>query len=228
MYEILITNDDGIESPALAALEMALQELGRVTVVAPHAEKSATSHGITLDQPVPYQQVGPNRYAVEGTPVDCILAALMRIIKEPPTLVISGVNCGSNVGCDILYSGTVAAASEAALQGFPAIAISAHPRADFAAAAQVAARLAAQVIEQGLPPDVILNVNYPLEWNGEFRLTRQGRRVIEPLTDYEALTLGYVSISPLQINRTADMHFDHFNSWLDQLSGLEARLRNRA
>jgi 5'-nucleotidase len=141
--------------------------------------------------------------------------------KQPPSLVISGVNCGSNLGTDILYSGTVAAASEAALQGFPAIAVSAHPASDYASAAQVAARVAARVIEQGLPPDVILNVNFPLEWNGEFRLTRQGRRVAEPLTDYEALSLGYVSISPLQINRTAHTHFDHFNRWLDHFAACQ-------
>jgi 5'-nucleotidase len=222
MLQILITNDDGIQSPALAALETAMSDFGRVTVVAPHCERSATSHGITLDQPVSYLEVGPNRYAVEGTPVDCVITALSRIMKkQPPSLVISGVNCGSNLGTDILYSGTVAAASEAALQGFPAIAVSAHPASDYASAAQVAARVAARVIEQGLPPDVILNVNFPLEWNGEFRLTRQGRRVAEPLTDYEALSLGYVSISPLQINRTAHTHFDHFNRWLDHFAACQ-------
>ena len=219
MYRIIITNDDGIESPALDALEVALSTIGHVTVVAPDRERSATSHGITLDQPVPYEQVGPNRYAVQGTPADCIIAAL-RLFPAPPSLVISGVNRGSNVGSDILYSGTVAAASEAALQGIPAIAVSAHARADYASAAAVAARIATQVLEYGLPPDVILNVNYPFEWNGEFRLTRQGRKPAEPLTDYEALALGYVSISPLLINRTAHKHFEHFTGWTDQLGGV--------
>ena len=217
MHRILITNDDGIQSPALAALETALSDLGKVTIVAPHCERSATSHGITLDQPVSYLQVAPNRFAVEGTPVDCVITALLRIMKEAPSIVISGVNRGSNIGTDILYSGTVAAASEAALQGFPAVAISAHPAANYASAAQVAARIASRVLEQGLPADVLLNVNFPLEWNGEFRLTRQGRRSNEPLTDYEALRLGYVSISPLQINRTAHTHFEHFTEWMDQL-----------
>jgi len=216
MYRILLTNDDGIESPALEALEVALSTIGRITVVAPDRERSATSHGITLDQPVPYDRLAPNRFAVQGTPADCVISAL-RIFPEPPSLVISGVNLGSNVGSDILYSGTVAAASEAALQGIPAIAVSAHSRADYVSAAAVAARIAEQVLEHGLPPDVILNVNYPLRWNGEFRLTRQGRRAEEPLTDYEALAMGYVSISPLQINRTAHNHFEHFTGWADQL-----------
>ena len=219
--KILLTNDDGIHAPALAALETALAHLGHVTVVAPDRERRATSHCITIDQAVSYYEVAPNRFAVEGTPADCVITALMRILSEPPSLVISGVNRGCNLGSDILYSGTVAAASEAALQGIPAIAVSAHPGADLAAAAQVAARIAAHVIEHGLPPDVILNVNYPLEWNGEFRLTRQGRRSAEPLTDYEALELGYVSITPLHTNRTAHMHFDHFVQWTERLSALK-------
>jgi 5'-nucleotidase len=214
----LITNDDGINSPQLAALERALADLGRVTVVAPDRERSATSHGITLNQPVPYLQVAPNRFAVEGTPADCVITALLKIMNQPPSLVVSGINCGSNIGTDILYSGTVAAASEAALQGIPAIAVSAHSGADFLSAAQVGARIAAQVLEEGLPPDVILNVNYPLKWNGEFRLTRQGLRSAEPLTDYEALASGFVSISPLHINRTAHGHFDHFTGWSEQLT----------
>jgi 5'-nucleotidase len=216
MHRILLTNDDGIESPALEALESALSTIGRVIVVAPDRERSATSHGITLHHPVPYEQLAPNRFAVQGTPADCIISAL-RMFPEPPSLVISGVNRGSNLGSDILYSGTVAAASEAALQGIPAIAVSAHSRADYASAAAVAARIAAHVLAHGLPPDVILNVNYPFEWNGEFRLTRQGRRSPEPLTDYEALALGYVSICPLQIKRTAHTHFEHFTGWTDQL-----------
>jgi 5'-nucleotidase len=221
MSQILITNDDGIHSPGLAALESVLGELGHVTVVAPDRERSAASHCITLGRPVSFHQLAPNRFAVEGTPADCVITAL-RILDEPPSLVISGVNRGSNMGIDILYSGTVAAAFEAALQDIPAIAVSAHSLADCDSAAQVATRIAAHVLEHGLPPDVILNVNYPLVWNGEFRLTRQGRRSPEPLTDYEALEMGYVSISPLQINRTAHTHFEHFSRWAERLSAWQA------
>ena len=223
MHQILITNDDGINSPALAALENALADLGEVTVVAPDRERSATSHGITLERPVRSQQLAKNRFAIEGTPADCVIAALMQILSQAPAIVVAGVNCGSNIGSDILYSGTVAAATEARLQGIPAIAVSAHSGSNYELAAEVGARIAAQVLERGLPPDVILNVNYPLEWNGEFRLTRQGLRAVEPLTDYEALAMGYVSISPLHINRTAHKHFDHFRRWADQLSASQVR-----
>ncbi|MBI2150239.1 MAG: 5'/3'-nucleotidase SurE [Acidobacteria bacterium] len=251
MHEILITNDDGIQSPALEALENALSGLGNVTVVAPDREMSATSHCVTLNQPLRYYPMAPNRFAVQGTPADCVILASLRILKEPPALVIAGVNRGANVGDDIAYSGTVAAAFEAALRGIPGIAVSTYARenADYVSPAQVAARIAAQVLDDGLPPDVILNVNYPKDWNGEFRLTRQGRRVgktvlVEnldprgreyfwldeelhneqesarptgPPTDYEALAAGYVSICPLQINRTAHIHLDRFARWAERL-----------
>jgi 5'-nucleotidase len=217
MFQILLTNDDGIHSPGIVALESAIAAFGNITVVAPDRERSATSHGITLNEPVTYEQVAPNRYAVKGTPADCIITA-RQILSESPRLVLSGINRGFNLGSDILYSGTVAAAFEAALQDLPAIAVSAHAAADTSSVARVAARIAEEVLGHGLPADVILNVNYPLQWNGEFRLTRQGRRRSEPLTDYEALERGYVSISPLQINRTAHTHFEHFARWTEKLA----------
>ncbi len=222
MHQILITNDDGIESPGLIALETALSPLGRVIVVAPDRERSAASHAITIHHPVEYRQISWNRFAVEGTPADCVIAALLRILPEPPTLVVSGVNRGLNIGEDILYSGTVAAASEAAVQGLPAIAVSA--RSDYKSAAEVAARIAVRVLQEGLPRDVILNVNFPDDWTGEFRLTRQGSRSVQPLTDHEAIACGYVSICPLQINRTADAEFHRFARWTDQLNGLNTPL----
>jgi 5'-nucleotidase len=221
--EILITNDDGIESPALTALEIALSHLGRITVVAPNRERSAASHGITIHEAVRYLKIAPNRFAVEGTPADCVIAALLRIMEEPPALVIAGVNRGTNLGDDIMYSGTVAAATEAALQGIPAIAISAFLGSDYKSAADVGAVIAARVLREGMPPDVVLNINYPAEWNGEFRLTRQGRRSAEPLTDHEALALGFVSICPLLINRTAHEHFAHFRSWTGKIGHKKAQ-----
>jgi 5'-nucleotidase len=245
--QILVTNDDGIQSPALEILQGALADLGQVTIVAPDREMSATSQSITLNQPLRYHQLGPNRYAVQGTPSDCVILASLRILKEKPDLVISGVNRGANVGDDIAYSGTVAAAFEAALQGIPAIAVSTYGRSnpDYAPAARIAARLAAKVLEDGLPPDVILNVNYPGEWNGGFKITRQGRRsgktvLVENLdprgreyfwlheelhknqegftapesaSDYEAISAGFVSICPLQLDRTAHTYTQHFTHW---------------
>jgi len=251
MPKILVTNDDGIQSHALEALEIALGSIGHVTVVAPDREMSATSQCITINQTLRYQQLAANRFAVHGTPSDCVILASGRILKEKPSLVVSGVNRGANLGDDIAYSGTVAAAFEAALQGIPGIAISTYAggNPDYMPAAKVAARLAAKVLQDGLPPDVILNVNYPEVWNGDFRLTRQGRRVgktvlvenldrrarqyswlheephsnhgyggaVEPLTDFEAIAEGYVSICPLQLDRTAHLYFDHFTRWSELL-----------
>lgn len=249
--DILVTNDDGIQSPALEALETALAGLGRVTIVAPDREMSATSQCITLNEPLRYHNVAPNRYAVKGTPADCVILASLRILHRKPDLVISGVNRGHNVGDDVAYSGTVAAAFEAALQGIPGIAVSsyAHEQPAFVEAAQVAARIAARVLESGLPPDVILNVNYPAIWNGGMCLTRQGRRpgktvlvenldprgreyfwlheelhgpgseaVDHPLTDFAAVLGGFVSICPLQLDRTARLYFDHFARWMELLN----------
>ena len=179
--DILLTNDDGIQSPGLTALEKILASFGNVVTVAPDREMSATSHRITLHQPLRYEEVKANHYAVEGSPADCVILACLRILKHRPALVISGVNRGLNLGDDINYSGTVSAAFEAALQGIPAIAVStfATAKPDFVSAAQVTARLAQRVIEHGLPPDVVLNVNFPQKWNRSVRLTRQGRQATQ-------------------------------------------------
>ena len=245
---ILLTNDDGIQSPGLAALEQAVSDFGNVTTVAPDREMSATSHCITLNQPLRYQQLGPNRFAVQGTPADCVILASLRILKRKPRLVISGVNRGANVGDDISYSGTVAGAFEAALQGIPGIAVSvaAGENPGFTSAARVAARLGQRVLEYGLPPDVVLNVNFPEKWNGSVRWTRQGRRAgktvlvenldprgreyfwlheelhktneaspEDPMTDFTALASGFVSVSPLQLDRTAHVYIQRFGRWMD-------------
>ncbi len=248
--QILVTNDDGIQSPALDALEVSLSGLGNVIVVAPDREMSATSHCITLNQPLRFHQLAPNRYSVQGTPADCVILASLRILHRKPDLVISGVNRGHNVGDDVAYSGTVAAAFEAALQGIPGIAVSSFAREnpEFIDAAQVAARIAARVLDGGLPTDVILNVNYPETWNGGIRLTRQGRRAgktvlvenldprgreyfwlheelhaqrsepaNEPMTDFAAVAAGFVSVCPLQIDRTAHSYSSHFARWMELL-----------
>jgi 5'-nucleotidase len=236
---ILITNDDGIDSPGLTALEHALSKLASVTIVAPDREMSATSHRITLDRRLPHHRVAPNRYAVEeGTPADCVIVA-SDILDSKPALVVSGVNRGHNVADDVSYSGTVAAASEAILQGIPAIAVSTYgcENPNFAAAAGVALFLAKRILEHGLPQDVMLNVNYPKEWNGLVRWTRQGRRGSHrdleasrrpksgknhqppetPMSDIAAVAEGYVSVSPLHLDRTAHAHFVRFAGWFDDL-----------
>src|SRR5262249_23773967 len=133
---------------------------------------------LTLNQPLRYHQIAPNRYAVQGTPADCVILASIKILEQKPALVISGVNRGLNVGDDVAYSGTIAGAMEAALQGLHGMAVSTFPRPqpDFESAAKIATRIATKILRDGLPPDVILNVNYPEQWNGEISVTRQGRR----------------------------------------------------
>jgi 5'-nucleotidase len=256
--DILITNDDGIHSHGLTALEQSLSPIGNVFTVAPDREMSAASHRITLHQPLRYEQLTPMRYSVEGSPADCVILACLRILQQRPALVISGINRGLNLGDDINYSGTVSAAFEAALQGIPAIAVStfASEKTDFFSAAQVTARLAQRVIDHGLPPDVVLNVNFPQKWNRSVRLTRQGRQATQGtvvqsrdprgreyfwlhekiartkgdagkssthtlMTDFAAVGAGYVSVSPLHLDRTAHAHVDRLTDWLDSLEWSE-------
>ena len=175
---ILITNDDGIGAPALSILETELRELGRTTVVAPDREMSAQSHSITLNRPLRYHPAGSGRFAVDGTPADCVILACLRILEERPDLLISGINRGRNVGDAILYSGTIAAASEGASQGIPSIAVSLEysEHMDYASAAEITAVIAHRILEDGLPSGVLLNVNVPSEWNGGVVLTRQGEK----------------------------------------------------
>jgi 5'-nucleotidase len=179
---ILVSNDDGIHSAGLAALVESLGTVGDVVVVAPDREQSACSHALTLHRPLRIDDVGPSRYAVDGTPTDCVNLAVNAILPEKPALLVSGINRGANLGDDVTYSGTVSAAMEGTLLGVPSIAISLLGRGpyDFSAAAAFAARLARWVLEQGLPPDTLLNVNVPPDRDGvapdAVELTRMGRR----------------------------------------------------
>lgn len=164
---ILLTNDDGIYADGLWALYKRFRPRHTVTVVAPDRERSAVGHGITLHQPLRATRVSINGdlhgYAVNGTPVDCIKISLMEILDDPPELVLSGINLGANVGVNLNYSGTVAAAKEAALYKLPAIAVSikGYQSASFDDAALFTAHLAEMVLAQGLPVGTMLNVNIP-------------------------------------------------------------------
>ncbi len=176
---ILLTNDDGVDAPGLAALAAAAAALGTVTVVAPASDQSGASHALTIRRPVHLNDVRPGWYAVDGTPTDCVNLAFFHVLDGPPDLVLSGVNAGFNLGEDVTYSGTVAGALEGRLLGAPSLAIStAHDArpADFAAAAAIAVRLAREVLTRGLPLDAFLNVNVP-RGATRFRVTRQGRRL---------------------------------------------------
>ena len=124
MTVILLTNDDGIEAEGLKTLEEALKDLAHLVVVAPDQERSAVSHGLTLRAPLSLQEIGPDHYVLNGTPADCVIYALRHLFVQFPDLVISGINHGANLGDDIMYSGTVAAAREAAAHGIPSMAVS--------------------------------------------------------------------------------------------------------
>lgn len=178
---ILLSNDDGIQSEGLMALEESLGRVGEVYTVAPDRPQSSMSHALTLHRPLRVYELGPRRLSVDGTPVDCVKLALTGLLPVRPDLVISGINKGPNLGDDIIYSGTVSAAIEAALLGLPAIAVSlvAFKDFDFRAAAEFTAALVERIAEKAIPPKVLLNVNVPPVPKSElqgWRLTRMGKR----------------------------------------------------
>jgi 5'-nucleotidase len=188
MPNILITNDDGCDAPALAALAKALSGLGRVTVFAPDHNWSAAGHTKTMHKPLRITESslpdGTPLFVTTGTPSDCVGLALLGVVPETPDMVISGINQGSNLGHDITYSGTVAAAMEAAVFGIAAIAASQEEagdaRGDLEFAAGIVADLARRLLSDGLPGNTFLNVNFPALPSAEVRgiqITRLGRRV---------------------------------------------------
>lgn len=177
---ILVTNDDGVHSPGIVVLAEALSDLGRVVVVAPDRERSAVGHSLTLHHPLRAEEIRPGVFAVDGTPTDCVNLGIHGLLDRRPDLIVSGINRGGNLGDDITYSGTVAAALEATLMGVSALALSLEGSSfraeDFRPAASFAVGLAAEVFARGLPPDTFLNVNFPPLAPLGVRLTRQGKR----------------------------------------------------
>ena len=178
---ILLSNDDGYFAPGLAALAEALSTLGEVTVVAPERDRSGASNSLTLDRPLRLRKAANGFYFVNGTPTDCVHLAVTGMLDHLPDIVVSGVNLGSNMGDDTLYSGTVAAATEGYLLGVPAIAVSlsSHRGEHFETAARVARELTVRAMEQPFGQPVLLNVNVPdIPWE-ELKgqtVTRLGRR----------------------------------------------------
>lgn len=246
MKQILLTNDDGIQSAGLKALEAGLASVGEVTVAAPDREMSATSQSISLHTPLRVQQIDNRHYAISGTPADAVIIALHHILQRKPDLVVSGINPGGNLGENVVYSGTVAAAMEAVLHGVPSFAISLATRKsqDFSSAAAFASQLAAKVIEEGLPEGVTLNVNVPRGEVRGVRLTRQSGKIsqsqvlekkdprgrpyywldeavelgeVEPDSDYSAILAHEISITPLQVDRTHYPSLNHLSHWLAAL-----------
>ena len=164
---ILICNDDGVEAPGIKLLARIAQRLSRdVWVVAPEQEQSGASHSLTLHRPLRVRQLGRRRFAVDGTPTDCVLLAVNAVLKDKrPDLVLSGINAGGNIGEDVTYSGTIAAAMEASLLGFKAIALSQHiaddRKVDWAAATEWAPKVVRRLATLPWPRDSFYNVNFP-------------------------------------------------------------------
>lgn len=180
---ILLTNDDGIYAKGIEVLHEHLSKDHDVIVVAPETEQSAVGHAITLTDPLRVKSINRNGaffgYAVKGTPADCVKLALNELMNPPPDLVVSGINLGANVGINVIYSGTVSAATEGTILGVPAIAVSINTfrDPDFGPAARFARLLVRQVKEHGLPPHTSLNVNVPAISESKIRgvrVTRQG------------------------------------------------------
>lgn len=178
---ILITNDDGVQAQGIVVLARALKRVGRVVLVAPDQERSAASHSITLHRPLRIHNLEPDVYAVDGTPTDCVMIGVHKILRRRPDLLVSGINHGANLGDDVHYSGTVSAAFEGGILGIPSIAVSlvAEGKGNFAAAAAFTARLSRAVIREGLPPGIVLNVNVPdlpAKRIRGFAFVKQGKR----------------------------------------------------
>lgn len=238
---ILLSNDDGYSAPGLQVLREALLEHADVVVCAPEINQSATSHSLSLNRILRLRAAGEGVFVIDGTPADCVYVALHageRVLPRRPSLCVSGMNHGLNLGLDVFYSGTVAAAREAALKGIPSIALSADSKADPRAAAQLGARIALGILALARATTTrLFNVNVPPGGGGwPVRATRLGRREYEggvvfrqdprgaeylwigggdaahhasPGSDTEAFDEGVVSVTPLSLV-------------LDHIEGLEA------
>ena len=243
MPSILLTNDDGIHAEGLRALATALEGLGTVSIVAPSREQSGSAQSLTLRQPIVCHDVAEREWAVDGTPADCVIVALHKLLPERPDLVISGINHGGNLGENVYYSGTLGAAREAAIHHVPAVAMSLvtkRPEARFDPAARLARSAAEIILREGLPDQVLLNVNVPDPWEGVVRFTRQSKKItrnqltegkdprgrtyywlyeqkiakdFEPDTDYAAIAARAVSITPLHLDPTHTESLNHLSHW---------------
>jgi 5'-nucleotidase len=249
---ILVCNDDGIGAPGIAALASAMDGLGEIVVVAPIDEQSAVGHAITVRNPVrangyPFEVPSGKitAHAVTGTPADCIKLAVNQLLHRKPDLVVSGINRGPNTAVNVIYSGTVSAATEAAILGINSIAFShcGWTASDYEAAGIIARQIAERVMERGLPPGILLNVNVPdlpIEKIRGIMATRQARSrwdesfserrdpFDQPYywlsgrfvnldqgdeTDLSAIDAGYVSVTPIHYDLTAYEFLKALDDW---------------
>ena len=248
---ILVTNDDGISAPGGRALISVMKELGDVVVVAPDSPQSATGHAITINNTLFINKIDidpeiETEYSCSGTPVDCVKFAVNEILHRKPDLCVSGINHGSNSSINVIYSGTLSAAVEAGIEGIPAIGFSLldyNWNADFEPVKPFVKKITQEVIENGMPEGVILNVNFPklkkkeikgikvcrqakAMWMEKFdkRTNPQGRDYYWLTgefvnldkgddTDEWALENGYISVVPVQFDLTAHHAIQQLNSW---------------
>ncbi len=188
MPVILVTNDDGVNSPGLIFLYNAMKELGDAYIVAPDRERSAVSHSLTMHRPLKVEKLREHVYSINGTPTDCIAIGINKILSERPALVVSGTNRGANLGDDITYSGTVSAAIESTIMGIPSFAISLVIKKlpvvplHFDTASRIAIEIGRYILEKSLPYDTLLNVNVPDVPSNSIKgikFTRQGKRIYD-------------------------------------------------
>jgi 5'-nucleotidase len=232
MRTIIVTNDDGIHSPGLEALADSVRDLGRVIVVAPDRDNSAVSHSLTMTRPLQLNRIEKDIYTLDGTPTDCVILALGKILDKKPDLLVSGINNGPNLGDDISYSGTVSAAMEGTMYGVAsmAVSVSGDEPLDYSAAQTLAHKLAITIMENELPNKTLINLNVPSgsKYRG-IKVTRQGQRLWEnaiketqdpwgrprywigggtPVkderrdTDVKAIHEGYASVTPIHLDLT--------------------------
>jgi len=247
--KILLSNDDGFLAPGLKMLAKVLGEIAEITVVAPDRNRSGASNSLTLDNPLRTSKADNGFISVNGTPTDCVHLAVTGLLTEMPDMVVSGINEGSNLSDDVLYSGTVAAATEGRFLGLPSIAVSlAGPKCQFYETAAYVAKLLVERMGRERPPaDTILNVNVPdlpLSEIKGFQVTRLGtRHIAEPTikavdprgrkiywvgapgpeqdagpgTDFHAVSMGFVSITPLHLDLTHYKVFEQLSGWVKSI-----------
>lgn len=176
---VLLTNDDGYQAEGLRAVKQELKDYD-VQIVAPSWERSGAAQSLTLRQPIVCHRVAQNEWAIDGTPADCVIVALHRLLDEKPDVVISGINHGANLGENVYYSGTVGAAREAAIHHVPGLAISLCSKrvnSDFLPSARLARQTVELILKEKLPEQVVLNINVPESWRGGVRFTRQSKKI---------------------------------------------------